>query len=245
MDTKLHDAANKTVAQLVTEDYRKAEVFKKFGIDFCCGGKRTVHDVCEEKGLDLKLVLQELEKSGSASQSQQENADRWELGFLADYIVNVHHKYVSENIPLLLEFSGKVARVHGENYAEVVKIAGLFEEVAAELQQHLLKEERILFPYIKHLENIQKTGEPFSAPPFESAKNPIAMMEAEHERAGSALAQIDQLSNNYTPPEDACNTFRISYSKLKEFEEDLHRHVHLENNILFPKAIALEVQLQS
>jgi regulator of cell morphogenesis and NO signaling len=147
---------------------------------------------------------------------------------------------VIENIPLIIQYSDKVARVHGENHPETVEINKLFHEVAIELSAHMQKEEMILFPFIKTMSKAKKEGTPMPAPPFGTVNNPIRMMEAEHENAGDIFKQIDKLSNNYTPPLAACNTYRVLYAKLQEFENDLHKHIHLENNILFPKAIQLE-----
>ena len=154
----------------------------------------------------------------------------------------MHHKYVADNIPLLREFTAKVARVHGEAHPEVVEIARLFEAVAAELEQHMMKEENILFPYIKQLAQADSSRQ-ITPPPFGTVGNPIRMMEMEHENAGNILKKIGELSGGFVPPPDACNTYRVSYLKLREFEADLHQHIHLENNILFPKAIELESRL--
>ena len=163
--------------------------------------------------------------------------------FLVDYILNIHHAYVRKNAPLLIEFTTKVARVHGQANPEVIEIAELFKELVSELELHMMKEENILFPYIKRLVAFQGSNKAWDKPPFGSVQNPISMMEMEHEHAGNAMAEIRKLSNHFTPPEHACTTYRVSYLKLKEFEEDLHKHVHLENNILFPKASALEQHL--
>ncbi len=237
---------NETIAELVAKDYRKAEVFKKFGIDFCCGGKRTPEDVCREKQIDFNELREALAKTEQTSSSGADmNFNDWELDELVDYIINVHHKYVRENIPLLQEFTGKVSRVHGTAHPEVVKIAEIFAAVAQEMTQHMMKEEHILFPYIKQLVVAEKNRRPMGAPPFSSVENPIRMMESEHDHAGNLVKQIRQLSNEFTPPENACNTYQVTYHKLREFEEDLHKHIHLENNILFPKAIALEGRLQN
>lgn len=238
------DFEDVTVAELVTEDYRKAQVFRKFGIDFCCGGKKTVKAACDDKQLDYD----QLEKALLAVEQSEDTANgknflEWNIDFLADYIVNVHHSYIRESIPLLLEFTQKVARVHGEKHPETVEIAGLFQEAASELDQHMMKEERILFPYIKHLQVAGKSGRPFTRPPFGTAENPIRMMESEHDDAGGIMKKIRELSRGFSPPEQACNTYRVSYFKLKEFEEDLHQHIHLENNILFPKTLELERQV--
>lgn len=234
---------DKTVAELVTEDYRRAEVFKKFGIDFCCGGKKRLAAACEAKGVDMQALTQQLlavEQREAPAAGQKFR--QWEIDFLAAYIVNEHHKYVKENIPLLLEFTQKVARVHGERHPETVQVAGLFLETARELEQHMMKEEQVLFPYINSLQAAKKSGH-FQRPPFQSAENPIRMMEEEHDHAGNLMKQIRQLTGDFTPPPDACNTYRVAYLKLQEFEEDLHRHIHLENNILFPKTLELERRL--
>lgn len=236
---------NKTVGEIVAEDYRWAEIFKKHGIDFCCGGKKPLNVVCAEKQIDLQQLIEKYKTLVQQGDSHPSQSFRdWEADFLADYIVNVHHKYVSENIPLLHEFTQKVARVHGAAHPELVEIAKLFEAVAQEMTMHMRKEELILFPYIKRLVAAQKNQQPLAAPPFGTVENPIRMMEEEHDRAGELMKKIGELSGQFTPPQDACNTYRVTYAKLKEFEEDLHQHVHLENNILFPKAMAMEAELR-
>ena len=231
---------DKTVGELVAEDYRKAEVFKKFGIDFCCGGGKTVKEVCEKKGVDYTLLEKELLEAEKKATSDTTNFNEWKLDALADYIVEKHHTYVKENIPMLLEFSKKVARVHGNANPEVVKIADLFQEAADELTHHMMKEEHMLFPYIKELANKQKNGGNGLHPPFGTVQNPIRMMEMEHELVGKNLEEIRTITNNYTLPEDACASYSLLYRLLDEFEDDLHIHIHLENNILFPKALDLE-----
>ncbi|RMH76286.1 MAG: iron-sulfur cluster repair di-iron protein, partial [Calditrichaeota bacterium] len=153
--------------------------------------------------------------------------------------------YVRESIPLLREYTAKVARVHGDAHPEMVEIARCFEELAQEMEQHMMKEEQVLFPYIKQMVVAEKQGRLLPPPPFGTVQNPIRMMEMEHDRAGELMKQIRKLSRDFSPPEDACNTYRVTYHKLEEFEADLHQHVHLENNILFPGAIALEEKLQA
>ncbi|WP_136481465.1 iron-sulfur cluster repair di-iron protein [Cognatitamlana onchidii] len=229
---------NKTVAQVVANNIKTAHVFKKYGIDFCCGGGITIEKACEKNNQNYEQLKAELLQVDDAPKAYDYNS--WSLDFLLDHIVNIHHTYVEESIPLILQYSNKVAKVHGHHYSEVVKINSLFTEVANELAAHLKKEELILFPYVKKLLALQKSGTKLETPPFETVNNPIHMMETEHESAGDIFKTIAQLSNNYTPPEGACNTFRALYAKLEEFEQDLHQHVHLENNILHPKAIALE-----
>ena len=233
--------ADKTVAELVAEDYRKAGVFKKHGIDFCCGGGRSVRAVCEKKGLDYETLAAELRQVEQAPPAHDDAA--WTLDGLVRHIVETHHRYVRENIPLIREFTAKVARVHGHANPEVVRIAELFDAVAAELEVHMMKEEQVLFPYIERLAAAQRHGERPARPSFGTVQNPVRMMVAEHEEAGDLMKEIRRLSDDFTPPDHACNTYRVAYFKLEEFEADLHRHIHLENNILFPRAETVEEYL--
>lgn len=233
-----------TIGELVAKDYRKAQVFKKFGIDFCCGGKKTLSEVCNKKGIDIHRVEDELKNVDQQSQRTGDNYQNWELDFTCDYIINTHHNYVRESIPFLSEISQKVARVHGEHHPELVKVAEVFAGIAADLSMHLMKEENILFPYIKEMVLAKKTGMPLPQAQFGQVANPITVMEQEHEGAGEDLSEIRELTNNYDVPADACTSYRILFKKLEEFEDDLHQHVHMENNILFPKAIELEKQFK-
>lgn len=228
----------KTVADFVTENIKTADVFKKYGIDFCCGGGITLEKACAKNNVDQTLLEKEL-LDATKIIDRTYAYDTWNLTFLIDHIINIHHTYVTESLPILSQYANKVAKVHGKHYPQVVTINKLFHEVANELLAHLQKEEQILFPYIKQMEATNSEG----SSPFGSVHNPIRMMEHEHENAGDIFKEIARLTNNYMPPEDACNTFKALYSKLQEFEEDLHRHIHLENNILHPKAIALEAKL--
>jgi len=234
---------NKTVADVVSENIKTAHVFKKYGIDFCCGGGITIDKACEKKNLDYSQLKEELLKVDDAPKAYNYNS--WKLDFLIDHILNIHHAYVEESIPLILQYSNRVAEVHGHHYTEVLKINTLFNEAANELASHMKKEENILFPYIKSLLQIEIAKEPLNSPSFGSINNPITMMEMEHEAVGDIFKEIARLTNNYTPPEDACNTFRALYAKLDEFEQDLHQHIHLENNILHPKAKQLEQTLMN
>jgi len=230
----------KTVAEVVTKNIKAAHVFKKYGIDFCCGGGISIEKACTKYDVDYSLLEKELLAIDNGV-SRTHNYDSWDLSFLIDHIINIHHSYVQESIPIVLQYAAKVAKVHGHHYNELMSIYSLFAEVAQELTMHMKKEEQILFPFIKQLVEAKKAGLEAPSPHFGTVNNPIRMMESEHENAGDTFKKIAQLSNNYTPPEGACNTFRALYSKLNEFEQDLHQHIHLENNILFPKAILLEV----
>ena len=233
----------RTVGELVAEDYRAAGVFKQYGIDFCCGGKKTVAEVCSQKKVPLAELEEKLRNLDGRPAQQRLQFKEWALPFLIDYIINIHHTYVLEKLPQLLEYGRKVARVHGHAYPETIEIADKLELLSEELFAHLRKEELILFPYVKELWKAKEAGGTVAAPPFQSARNPIRVMETEHEFAGTTMAEIRELSNGFTPPEGACNTYRVLYALLAEFEEDLHQHVHLENNILFPQAVELEQEV--
>ncbi|WP_066834788.1 iron-sulfur cluster repair di-iron protein [Rufibacter ruber] len=241
--TKLAPAEGETVGELVAKDFRKAQVFKKYGIDFCCGGKKSVAQACEEKGVSQEQLERELGALPDTSAVAETDFASWDPSFLADYIVNIHHKYVREAIPALYEYTNKIARVHGSRHPELVQVANHFVNVANELESHMPKEERVLFPYIKQLNEAKQKGAKLAPAAFGSIQNPINMMEMEHEAAGGELEAIRTLTNDFTLPEDACATYRVAFAKLQEFEKDLHRHIHLENNILFPKALELEKEV--
>jgi regulator of cell morphogenesis and NO signaling len=232
-----------SIGELVSQDWRKAEVFKKYGIDYCCGGKRTIAEACNQKGIDTSNVETDLQNIDTRNYGTGNNFNSWELDFLADYIINVHHKYVAEATPFLDELSKKVARVHGDNHKELIEIEEHTQAVINELTQHMRKEEMILFPYIKELVRAKKDETPLAPSPFGTIANPIHMMEAEHTSAGGGMAAIEELSNHFTPPADACMSYQVFFAKLQEFQQDLHQHIHLENNILFLKAIKLEAEL--
>lgn len=231
-----------TIGELVAKDFRKAEIFKKYNLDFCCGGKKTIAQACNDKKVDIMEIENELNKIDSQDAQTSHKFDEWELDFLVDYILNTHHKYVKNAIPILLDYTSKVAKVHGKEHPEVIAIADKFYVAAEELNGHMCKEEQILFPYIKQLVSANSNKSTIPGSVFETIKNPINMMEHEHDVVGDIFKTIRELSNNYTPPEDGCTTYKVSFLKLKEFEEDLHQHIHLENNILFPKSIKLESQ---
>jgi len=232
-----------TIGELVAADYRKAEVFRKFGLDFCCGGKKSLKDACNEKGIEEKEVEVALSEVENQSKNVQHDFNSWEIDFLTDYIINVHHKYVKENVSMLFEYSDKVANRHGNNHPEVIRIAQLYQLTAEELKAHMEKEEKMLFPYIKQLVATKNENGSLENSAFGNIKNPINMMMVEHESVGEYMKEIHKISNAFNPPADACSSYQVLYSKLDEFEKDLHQHIHLENNILFPKAIELEKEL--
>lgn len=231
------------LGQIAATDLRKAQVFKKYSLDYCCGGKKTVKEACAEKGLDVTKIEQELQQADKLPSSRPIPYGDWNLGFLTDYIVNTHHSYVRKTLPDITAYAEKVMKVHGNQHPELLRINKLVEEINAELTAHLVKEERVLFPYIKELVASLENTQPIPAAHFGTVQNPIHMMEMEHELVGKNLAEIRELSNNYLLPQDACASYSLLYRMLDEFEEDLHLHIHLENNILFPKALEIEKQL--
>ena len=238
---KLSGQSDETLGEIAAKDLRKAEVFKKYGLDFCCGGKKTVKEACAEKGLDVTKVEQELQKADKdVTQSRPLPYNEWSLDFLSDYILNTHHRYVRKTIPDLKFYGAKVASVHGNVHPELHKINKLTDEVCDELASHMVKEEAALFPYIKSLVVAKRDGTHLQNVNFKSIQSPINMMEHEHESVGNKMDEIRRLSHNYLLPEDACASYAFWFKTLDEFENDLHLHVHLENNILFPKALDLE-----
>lgn len=231
-----------TVSDIVSDNIKTADVFKKHGVDFCCGGGVSLDKVCIKKGIQYEDLFDDLTNVAKVN-NQAENYASWNLPFLIDHIVAIHHKYVTDSIEILNQYVNKVVSVHGHHYTELFEIQKLFKEVCEELSFHMQKEEKILFPYIKYLVRIENGEEEYKTPGFQTVKNPIQVMEEEHENAGNIFKKIAQLTDNYTPPNEACNTFKALYSKLQEFEEDLHQHIHLENNILHAKAKKLEIKL--
>jgi len=231
--------ADRTVGDLVAEDYRRGAIFKQFGIDFCCGGGRTVAAACERRGVDPAALERALADADRRTGDVPARVTAWSPSFLADYIVNEHHTYVRESLPVLRAFAQKVAKVHGHARPELLDIAERVEALAAELTEHLASEENEVFPRIKALASATATDD------REALRALIDEMEDEHDGAGTLMLEIRTLSDDFTPPEWACNTYRALFAKLEEFEDDLHRHVHLENNVLFPKALAADDTLAS
>jgi len=240
---KYEVSKGETVGQIAAKDIRKAEVFKKYGIDFCCGGKKSLKQVCEEKGLDIETVEAELQTVNQVAKPV-ENYDRWNPDFLADYIFNKHHQYYYAEAPVVGELLVKVANHHGERFPELLRVYHLYLSLTQELSSHFAKEEKVVFPFIKALVQAKQSGTTEHLSEF-ALSGPIQMMEADHDAAGEILGQLNEVTNNYTAPAGACNSFQFLYKKLKDLEEDLHQHIHLENNILFPKALKLEKELRS
>lgn len=232
-----------SVGQIVARNYRTAAVFKKFGIDFCCNGNISISQACEKIRLDpeeVKRNIQQVISISSDEKSDLEDWASWPLDHLADHIEKKHHLYVTEQIPVLESYLDKLVSVHGKKHPELREIKKWFHESADDLTGHMKKEELILFPIIRKMVNVKLTNRDPVSSPFGSVRNPIQKMMQEHEIEGERFQMIRLLSGNYTVPADGCTTYGLTYDLLKAFEDDLHLHIHLENNILFPKSIEME-----
>jgi regulator of cell morphogenesis and NO signaling len=231
---------NSTLGELVAQQPSCAAILEKLGLDYCCGGKRTVAAACAGRGLDADTLLRVLEAvRGVQPRTLAVDCSRMTLTELVDHIEATHHVFVREHLPWLAEAAGKVANVHGERHPELHRLRQIYCVLQDEISQHLAKEEQILFPMVRELDKADKL------PSFHcgSIANPIRVMEEEHDRAGSALSRMRELTKDFTVPEDACSTYSALLEGLKELESDLHQHIHKENNILFPKAIEAEKRL--
>ena len=241
--TKRKEEDAETVGQIAAKDLRKAEVFKKYGIDFCCGGKKTVKEVCNEKGIDYATVEKELQTTSSGITGANNNFNEWNLDFLADYIINTHHNYIRKYLPELRGYATKVARVHGAHHPELISINQLVEDINEELSDHIATEEKVLFPLVKKIVLAKTNGTAYTTEGGLTLENLTRDMENEHRNVDNLYQEIHKYSNHFAIPADACASYSLFYKMLEEFENDLHVHIHLENNILFPKAVELEKTL--
>jgi regulator of cell morphogenesis and NO signaling len=232
----------KTVRELALENPAATRVFEKLGIDYCCGGNQSLEQACRAANLAVDQVLDSLEMAEQTTRAEQ-NIHDWQrepLGDLVAHIKSTHHKYTREEIARLGPLFVKVCSVHGQNHPELVEIRTTFAGLAQELTMHMMKEEMVLFPYIVRMEEAVLQHEPVLPPPFGTVQNPVSMMKHEHDSAGAALRAMRQAGGGYAAPPDACISYQTLYKALAEFEADLHQHIHLENNVLFPRAIAME-----
>lgn len=229
----------KTIGDFVAEDFRTAEIFRKYKIDFCCKGGRTIEEACEKKSIKPEDIYADLENLPT-EKSGEIDFNSWPLDLLADYVEKTHHRYVEEKSAVIIPFLNKLCKVHGDRHPELFEINELFIGSAQDLGAHMKKEELILFPFIRKMVAAKRSGESLEAPRFGTVENPVEMMKHEHEVEGERFVKIAELTNNYQFPADACGTYQVTFKMLEDFEKDLHRHIHLENNILFPKAIAME-----
>ncbi|MBE2218108.1 MAG: iron-sulfur cluster repair di-iron protein [Ignavibacteria bacterium] len=230
------------IGETVAKNFRASKVFESYGLDFCCGGKKSIEAACSEKKIDTGKVLADLAMIQDINDINA-HYQNWEPDFLVEYIINNHHTYVTNSISTIEHHLQKVVNAHGERHPETAQVQVCFTDLKNELLDHMAKEEKMLFPYIKKMCFALKNTLEIPAAPFGTVENPIKMMEAEHDNAGIVMKEISTLTDSYTPPADACATFRVLYNELQEFENDLHMHVHLENNILFPKALLLEKKM--
>ena len=233
-ETKLKD--------IVSEYPQTAEVLERAGLDYCCGGNQTVSQACAHLGVTSEGLLDQLKDAAQQAGPQAENWKGRPLGELTRHIVSKHHEYVRGALPRIHEHLGKVLEVHGKNHPEIAEIQGLFRRLGDELIQHMQKEEYVLFPYIERFVQALERGLAAPRPSFGTVRNPIAMMIKEHDSAGDLVNAIRRLTRDYQPPEDACTTFVLLYKELLEFDSDLRQHVHLENSVLFPRAVDLETK---
>jgi regulator of cell morphogenesis and NO signaling len=233
----MNNQITKSLAQIVNDNHKAASVFEKYDLDFCCKGKRSLQDACIEKSLPVEKLLSELQAVNDNCEVPVD-FQKMTLTQLADYIVTKHHAYVKAEMPQIFSYLQKVATKHGDRHPEMRKVFELFSVIKSEMEEHMDKEELILFPRIEVAEEGALAEKTANMNVF-YIQHPIQMMEAEHEKAGQLMTEIRELTGNYTPPNDACTTYRLSFAELRAFESDLHQHVHLENNILFPRAIEL------
>lgn len=236
---------DQTIREIVASDYRTAAVFQRHGLDFCCNGCRTIEQGCRDAGADAGALLQDLDAVLETPATRDPHFAAWTPPELVSYIVGNHHGYVRHAIPALLQHTRKIAEVHGARHGELAHVARLFERIASEMIDHMAKEERILFPFIVDLWEAGQATRAMPRAPFGPVANPIGMMEQEHRFVGDAMAEIRALTGSYRLPEDACTTYAVCFHELEAFEADLFAHVHLENNILFPKAVTLDAGARS
>ena len=232
----------RTVRELAVEIPEATRIFEKIGIDYCCGGNKSLEEACTTANISVDEVLDSLELAEQTARAKQKDRN-WQaepLAELVSHINSTHHKYTREEIARLGPLFDKVVSVHGKNHPELQNVRAAFRGMAQELTTHMMKEEAVLFPYIVRMEEAVIQKEPVLPPPFGSVQNPVSMMMHEHDSAGDALRTMRQASAGYTPPGDACISYQTLYKALGDFEKDLHQHIHLENNILFPRAIEME-----
>lgn len=232
------------ISEIVAENYKTAPIFKAHKIDFCCNGNRSIESVCKEKGISAQELIFALQNSISLLQHDQDYQS-WDIGFLAAYIFQNHHKYVEKQIPIIKEYLTKISAVHGIEHPELRRVKKLFFGSADDLTTHMKKEELRLFPAIKKLSKAVENNESISPTQLTSISDLISEMHYEHDNEGARFREIAELTNDYTLPEDGCNTYSVTLKLLQEFEEDLHKHIHLENNILFIKAMEMEQNMEN
>ncbi|HKT13563.1 MAG TPA: iron-sulfur cluster repair di-iron protein [Terriglobia bacterium] len=233
----------KTVKEIVLAMPASTMVFERLGIDYCCGGDKPLEEACRAAGQPVEDVLRSLEAAKAATQAGGPGVTDWSresLASLMNYIVERHHTYCRQGVAGLESLLMKVSEKHGRNHPELSRLKSLFSGMSKELLMHLVKEEQTLFPYITRMEESVTRGMPFPKPPFGTVQNPVQMMVLEYDNAGAVLHEMRQLCGDYRVPPDACSSYQALYEELKSFENDMHQHIHLENNLLFPRSIEME-----
>jgi regulator of cell morphogenesis and NO signaling len=240
----MNELKTKTIKEITLKNPETVRIFQEFKIDFCCGGKRLFGDACAIAGADPKNVTEKI-LTAIYKNDIEDFPEFQSASKLIDFIVKTHHFFTRTELERLSDLLMKVVTRHGENHLELTTLLETFDELCRELLPHMHKEEMILFPYIKHLELSLKNNLSSPVPPFGSVNNPISMMMFEHDSAGELLKKMREITSDYKLPEGACMSFRALYFGLEELEKDLHRHIHLENNVVFPKAVELEKKVLS
>lgn len=223
---------DRTVGELVAERPGRSRIFQGLGMDFCCQGNKTLKEACEKKGLEASFVVGLIEEEGKASSSEESNPGELPPAELCQYIVDTHHQFLRDELPRIYAMAKRVAQVHGGHTPTLVEVFEVFCEMAKELEDHMGKEEQILFPAIERMDTDGGVGNG-------SLEGPVSVMLREHDDVGAALAKLRELTNGFAPPVEACNTYRALFAGLADLEVDLHKHIHLENSVLFPQAMAM------
>lgn len=236
----MKDYENRTVREIAIEAPISTRVFERYRIDYCCGGRMPLIQACAEAGVSLEEVEKQLDEVlGMGTPSECERFDRYSVSGLIDHILETHHEFTKREINGLTPLMEKVAARHGPNHGSLYELKECVLDLFSELIPHMEKEEVILFPYLKDLEEAGFSG-PKMSTAFGSVSNPIAVMTAEHDRAGELLKTMRSVTGDYEIPSDACPSFAALFTRLEHLEQDIHQHIHLENNLLFPKAIEME-----
>lgn len=234
---------NKTIREIALEAPLTTRVFEEFKIDYCCGGRVDFAEACQNAGVDPELVQRKLESVIGSTERADKPIESGSVTELTNHIVNTHHVFTRNELGRLGPLMEKVARKHGDSHPELIEIQEKFNALNDELLPHLAKEEMVLFPYIKELDSASTVGRAAAAPHFGTVRNPVRMMTFEHDAAGELLRRMRELSSDYKTPDGACPSYAALYAGIEDLEKDLHRHIHLENNLLFEKAVELESKL--
>ncbi|PBJ10097.1 iron-sulfur cluster repair di-iron protein [Flavobacterium sp. ACN6] len=229
-----------TIGEIAADDFRTTAVFSKYHIDFCCKGYRTIEEVCKKRDIDENILMEHIEKARTSSANQSFDFKTWPVDMIADYVTKTHHKYVEEKSPIILQYLNKLCGIHGAVHPELHEIHIIFSKSIMDLTAHMKREELVLFPFIKKMRSAQSKGTSFETPAFFSIENPITTLKEDYITEGERFRRIASLTNNYKPPIDSCVTYKTVFTMLEEFDKDLKKHIQIENNILFPKAIELE-----